>query len=460
MKRATCWLMLAGLALPLAAQVKLPPYTRQTLPNGVVLVLMPKHDVPLTSIEVLIRGGAESDPADMSGLASVTAELLRRGTATRSADKFSEEADFIGATFQTGSNEQATIVSTEFLSRDTTRALDLITDAVLHPAFPEPEVKKVLAQRIDAAKALKDDPQPAAGVYFRAFFYGAAHPYGRPADELTLARITRDSIMDYHRRMYTAKNMTVIAVGDFDTPAMAARLSSTFSAVNGGSAYAWASVPPPSRGTSPRLLLVDKPDATQTYFWIGQPGINRTHPDRFALWIVNTLFGGRFTSMLNDELRVNSGLTYGAVCRLDTLRLPGSIGIATFTPTETTAEAVDLALDVLKRLGEKGITAEQLASAKAYIKGGYPTQRLETADQLAGVLGEMELYGLGRSEVDDLFSKIDSITLETANAAARKYYRPDGLTFLLLGNAAKIREAARKHAPNIVERPITAPGIR
>ena len=133
----------------------------------------------------------------------------------------------------------------------------LITDAVLHPSFPEPEVKKVLSQRIDAARALKDDPQPAAGVYFRAFFYGAAHPYGRPADELTLARITRDSIIDYHRRMYTAKNMTVVAVGDFAEPAMAAKLSSAFSAVSGGSTYFWASAPPPSRSTSPRLLLVD-----------------------------------------------------------------------------------------------------------------------------------------------------------------------------------------------------------
>jgi zinc protease len=420
---------------------------------------MPKHDVPLTSIEVLIRGGAESNPPDQAGLASVTAELLRRGTAARSADKFSEDADFIGATFQTGSNEQATVVETEFLSRDTDRALDLIADAVLRPAFPEAEVKKVLAQRIDAAKALKDEPQDAAGVYFRAFFYGAAHPYGRPADELSLARITRAAITDYHRRMYTAGNMTVIAVGDFETPAMATKLSSAFSTAPAGSVYAWTSAATPARGAS-RLLLVDKPDATQTYFWIGQPGIHRTHPDRVTLGIINTLFGGRFTSMLNDELRVNSGVTYGAVCRLDTQRLTGAIGIATFTPTETTAKAVDLALDVLKRLGEKGISAEQLSSAKAYIKGSYPTQHLETADQLADMLGEMELYGLGRAEVDDMFSKIDAVSLEAANAAAKNYYRADGLTFMLLGNAAKIRDAARKYAPNPTERAITAPGFR
>lgn len=460
MKRALLWLTMAVVALPLAGEVRLPPYTRQTLPNGLVLVLMPKRDVPLTSVEVMVRGGAESDPSGQSGLASVTAELLRRGTATRSADKFSEQADFIGATFQTGANEQATVVSAEFLSRDSERALDLLADAILHPAFPEAEVKKVLAQRIDAAKELKDDPQRAAGAYFRSFFYGPAHPYGRPADELTLARITRDAIVDYHRRMYTAKNMTVIAVGDFEAAAMSARLSNAFSAAPAGSAYTWVTAAAPSRGAASRLLLVDKPDATQTYFWIGQPGIYRTHPDRVTLWIVNTLFGGRFTSMLNDELRVNSGLTYGAACRLDTLRMPGAIGIATFTPTETTAKAVDLALDVLKRLGEKGITAEQLASAKTYIKGGYPADELETAEQLAGVLGEMELYGLGRGEVDDLFSRIDSVTLEAANAAAKKYYRADGLTFLLLGNAAKIRESARKYAPNVTERANSAPGLR
>lgn len=460
MKRALWWLTLAGLALPLAAQVKLPPYVRQTLPNGLVLVLMPKHDVPLISIEVMVRGGTESDPAGQAGLASVAAELLRRGTATRSADKFSEDADFIGATFQTGSNEQATVVATEFLARDTDRALDLLADTILSPTFPEAEVKKVLAQRIDAAKALKDNPQRAAGVYFRAFFYGAAHPYGRPADESSLARITRDSIVDHHRRMYTAKNMTVIAVGDFETPAMAAKLSNAFSAAPAGSAYAWTAATAPARGNASRLLLVDKPDATQTYFWIGQPGIYRTHPDRIALWIVNTLFGDRFTSMLNEELRVNSGLTYGAACRLDTHRLPGAIGIATFTPTETTVKAIDLALDVLKRLGEKGITAEQLSSAKAYIKGGYPTDHLETAEQLSGMLGEMELYGLGRAEVDDMFSRIDSVSLEAASAAAKKYYRADGLTFLLLGNAAKIRDAARKYAPNVTERAITTPGFR
>ena len=209
---------------------------------------------------------------------------------------------------------------------------------------------------------------------------------------------------------------------------------------------------PPARNASPAVLLIDKPDATQTYFIIGQPGVRRSTPDRVALSLVNTLFGGRFSSMVNDELRVNTGLTYGASSRVELARLTGGLYISTYTKTETTQKAIDLALEVLKRLHDNGITAEQLASAKTYTKGTYPPQRLQTADQIAALLGELELFGLGRDEVDQFFARVDAVTLEQANAVARKYYRTDNLTFVLLGNASKIREVAAKYGPKVVER--------
>lgn len=162
--------------------------------------------------------------------------------------------------------------------------------------------------------------------------------------------------------------------------------------------------------------------------------------------------------MLNQALRVDSGLTYGAHSTVQQSRLTGSLLISTFTKTETTAQAIDMALSVLKRIREQGITAEQLASAKAYIKGIYPTQRLETADQLATVMGELELFGLGRDEVDQLFSRIDAVTLAQANDVVRRYYRTDNLTFIVLGNAAKIRTVVTAYAPKIVERSVRRPG--
>ena len=179
-----------------------------------------------------------------------------------------------------------------------------------------------------------------------------------------------------------------------------------------------------------------------------------------AVWLVNTLFGGRFTSILNDELRVNSGLTYGARSIFDRAHLPGRITISTFTATENTGKTTERALQLLDRLGKQGITAEQLQSAKAYLKGTYPAQALETPDQLAAIVSDIELFDLNRGEVDDLFSRVDAVTLEKANEVARRYYGSGKVRILLLGNAAKFEDVAKKYDPKPVRVSITSPGIR
>jgi zinc protease len=425
----------------------------------VVLDLMPRAGVPLVGFRVLVKGGPEAEPANLAGLAGVTAQLLRKGTAKRSADQFSEELDFLGGTFFANApgENPATAISSEFLKKDFDRGLDLVADAILRPTFPEAEVRKALAQRVDGAKAIKDNPQGAIAGYFAAFFFGPNHPYGHPADELTLARIQRQDIVDFHARQYCGRNTIAIVTGDFDASAATAKLREAFGGITAGQGFEGVKAAPISGGA--KLLLVDKPDATQTYFYIAQPGIDRKSSDRVKLLLVNTLFGGRFTSMLNEALRVNSGLSYGANCQLQQSRLPGGIVITTYTRTDTTEKAIDVALETLKQLGEKGITAEQLTSAKAYIKGIFPMQRLETMDQLATVLADMELYGLGRDEVDDFFSRIDAVTLENANAAARRYYKSENLTFVLVGNAAKVRDSVKKYAPKMTEVAVTKPGF-
>jgi zinc protease len=303
---------------------------------------------------------------------------------------------------------------------------------------------------------MKDNAQTSIGAYFRAAFFGSAHPYGHPADEHSYSRMDREDIAAYHYKFYCGKNMLIVVTGDFDPAAAKTKLAQVFGAPDPGKAFQWTTVPALAR--KGQLLLIDKPDATQTYFQIAQPGIDNKSPDRTTLEIINTLFGGRFTSMLNDELRVNSGLTYGANSRLEQERLPGAIVISTYTKTDSTAQAMDMALDVLKRLNEKGISAEQLASAKAYVKGLYPTRRLETMDQLAALIGEIELYGLGRDEVDGYFGRIDAITLDGANAAIKKYYRTDDLTFMVLGAADKIREQVKKYDPHATEVSIKTAG--
>jgi predicted Zn-dependent peptidase len=446
-------------ALPLTAQVRLPQYTRQVLPNGVVLDVMPRRDVPLVTMRLLVRGGVESEPADLGGIAAATAEALRRGTVKRSSDQFSNELDALGATFSTGTDLQSTSVTMELLAKDFNAGLGLMADAVLRPTFPEAEVKKLLAQRIDASKAIKDNPGRAASEYFRVFFFGPQHPYGTPADELTYGRMNRETIAGYHKRMYVGRNMIFVIAGDIDAQAVVSAVTKAFGGLDGGQAYEWKKASTPGKPGA-RVAIINKPDATQTNFQIGFTGIDRTHPDRVPLWLVNTLFGGRFTSILNDELRVNSGLTYGAGSYFDQSRLPGRVTISSFTKTESTGKAIDMAISLMKKLGENGITAEQLSSAKSYVKGIYPSEQLETPDQLADILADIELFGLNRGEVDDLFSRIDSVTVEQANEVARKYFLTDRIALLLVGNAGQIAGDVKKYDPKAVEVQITRPGLR
>jgi len=447
-------------------QAKLPQYTKETLPNGAVIAMMPRTGVPLVHFRVLIKGGVESDSPEMAGLANVTSTLLRRGTTKRSAAQFAEELDFLGGTFGASGQggrggggaqlESAAVISSEFLSKDFDAGLDLLSDAILHPAFTESEVHKELARRVDSAREMKDNAQSSISAYFRTAFFGYTHPYGHPPDEVSYTKIGRKEIVDFHSKFYCGKNMLIVVTGDFEPSSAKTKLTHVFGAAPAGVAYPWGTAPPLER--KGKLLLIDKADATQTYFQIAQPGIDMKSPDRTTLEIINTLLGGRFTSMLNDELRVNSGLTYGANSQLEQNRLPGAIVISTYTKTDTTTQAIDIALDVLKRLNEKGITAAQLASAKAYVKGLYPTRRLETMDQLAALIGEIELYGLGRDEVDGYFARIDAITLDQANATIRKYYKTGDLTFVVLGAADKIREQMKKYDPHVTEVSIKTPG--
>lgn len=456
--RGLSFLLLA--ALSAGAQIKMPPFQKTALDNGASLILMQKRDLPLVSVRVTVKGGSEADAAGMEGTASVLAELLTQGTKTRTREQIAEEVDMLGARLNAGSGRQAIGVDMEFLAKDVDKALAILGDVLKNPAFPEEEFKRLIARRLDRVKAAKDQPQAAVSAHYMAYFYGKEHPYGRPmgGDENSLPKLSRAALEAYYKQFFVGKNMIVTVSGDFETATMKQKMQALLAGVGPGTAYEWKKVPPLKASASSRMLLVDKPDATQTYFIIGQPGMERTNPDRTAIELVNTLFGGRFTSMLNDALRVDSGLTYGARSTVEMDRLPGSIYISTFTKNESTEQAIDLALKQIEKLRTQGINAEQLASAKAYVKGLYPTQQLETSDQLADVLTDLEIFGLNRGEVDDFISRVDSVSVEQANAVAKKYYRDAGLVFVLVGKAADIRKTAGKYAKDVVEVPITKPG--
>jgi predicted Zn-dependent peptidase len=447
------------LASSAAAQtLHMPPHEKYVLKNGLTVLLLEKHGVPIINLYAIVKTGSAADPAGEEGLASITAGLLRKGTKARTAQQFAADLDYIGGAFDAEAGADFSSVSTEFLTKDLARGLELFSDSVLHPTFPQAEVEKLLAQAVDGVRGAKDDPQQVLGLYYYGYLYGT-HPYGRPAggDEVSLQRIKRDAIVKFYETNYASGNTLLAVAGEFNGAEMRKKLDDVF----GGwpaRAVAAPSIAAPAPAKSKRLLLVDKDDATQTYFALGNVGIARNDPDRVAIRVVNTIFGGRFTSELNEALRVESGYTYGASSFFDARKAPGPFGIFSFTKNETTTPALDLAVQVLQKLHKQGVTDEQLKSAKSYIKGQFPPN-IETSRQLAQIIATHEFYGLGDEEVNQLEARVDAVTPDIAKQVIQKHFPSENLVFVLIGKASAIGPAVEKYAEKRDARAISEPGF-
>ncbi|HEX9081855.1 MAG TPA: pitrilysin family protein [Holophagaceae bacterium] len=440
--------------------VKLPTYKKTVLKNGMTVLFMEQHKVPLVDLHFTVRTGTAQDPAGKEGLAALTISLLRKGTRTRSADRISTELDSMGATYTAMAGLDASTCTAEFMKKDVADGLGLFADLILSPVFPEAEVQKLRAQRIDSVRAAKDSAQGVIRTYYNAFLFGD-HPYGRPqnGDEHSLVRLTRADVEAFHAAHFVPAHAVLAVVGDFQTAEMEKLVSDQFGPWRAQGAPDRTQLGPPQPQRGRKLLLVDKPDATQTFFMVGNLGVARNNPDRVGIQVINVLFGGRFTSMINTALRIKSGLTYGAQSDFGMFKVPGPFAVSSFTANATTGKALDLTLATLKELQEKGISEADLASAKAYVKGTLPPKTLETGQQLAAVLADLQLYGLPDSEVNAFFAKVDALTMADAKRIIQTYFPEKDLCFVLIGKASEIRPMVEKFAPELSLRNISDPGF-
>jgi predicted Zn-dependent peptidase len=449
------WIVLLGQAQ--AQGVTLPAVQRVELENGIVLLVTEQRDVPLVGLEVMVRGGAVTDPDGKAGLASLVIGLLEKGAGVRNADAFAEAVDSVGGSLSTSAGLETLRISAEFLSRDTELMVELVTDMLRDPRFDASEVRKLRDRRIDLLRAAKDrDPRQLSPLYGNAFLF-ADHPYGRPVngDEASLATLTPSDVRGYYDDHVGANRLVIAAVGDFDAATMISRLTLAFADWREAEAPL-PELPAAAPEQGRRILLVDKPGATQTYFWIGNVGVSRHYPQRAELDIANTLFGGRFTSLLVDELRTKAGLTYSARSALERPSTPGSVAIVSYTKTSSTIEAIDLALGLLDRLHETGFEPELIISGKNYILGQFPPD-YETAAQLAAQFASLEAFGLDASFVNDYGAAVANADIESIQSViASVYPRPDDLVFAIIGDAEVVRDSIAKYGP-VTEMSLTDP---
>ncbi len=442
-----------------SAGVTLPDAERVVLANGAVLILSENHEVPLIGLRAVVHGGAAADPANKHGLSDLLANLLEKGSGERDSAAFAEAVASVGGELSASAQLETLSVSASFMATDAALMIELVSDVLQRPALEATEFNKLRKRAINLIKAAKgSDPSELMPDYANAFLFGD-HPYGNPlgGSEASLANISHRDVLAHYSDTVGADRLIISVSGDFESATMREALTTAF----GGWRKATSPLPQvmaPRASSSSRVYLIDKPGATQTYFYIGNVGVAQSYPARPELNLANTVFGGRFTSMLLTELRVKSGLSYSARSILSRNTQPGSVFISSFTQTSTTVEALELALRTLARLRDPGLDGAMIESARNYILGQFPPQ-LETAEQLAAVFAMLEANGLPASYINNYADGLDAATPESVAAVIdRVYPKTEALVFIVLGNAEIIRGQLAAYGP-ITEVSIFAPSF-
>jgi zinc protease len=419
---------------PLEPQaVKFPPYEIRKLPNGLQVVIVSHHEQPAVSVRMIVRAGAAQDPKGKMGLAMMTATLLDQGAGARTAEQLADAIDFVGGLLSTGAGTDLTYVSTVVLKDSLPLAFELMSDVVRRPTFSQQELDRQRQQALSGMKVSETDPDSVANQVIDRLIYGF-HPYGMPGNGTveSLSSLTRQDIVDFHQRHFLPNNALMAVVGDIDADEAMAGVTKVFGDWAQGTPQPFAPTEPPQ--PAKRVIVIDRPDAVQTEIRIGQLGIARKHPDYLAIDQAVKILGGEGANRLQQVLRSQRGLTYGASAELDTYKTSGGIVAETDTRTEATAEVLRLAVDEFYKLQRERVYDGELEGAQAYLAGHFPLT-IETPDAIATQVLNHLFYELPLEELQTYPDRVRSVSPDEVQRVARSYLRPDRLSVVLVGNA-------------------------
>lgn len=419
---------------PLAARpITFPPYEIKALGNGLKVVLVSHHEQPAVSLRMIVRAGAAMDPKGKLGVAMLTASLLDQGAGTRSAEQIADTIDFAGGILSTGAGTDLTYVSTIVMKDGLDLGLQLMADVVRRPIFDADEIERQRKQALSSLQVAAEDPDSLASRVIDRLIYGF-HPYGMPGNGTaeSLAGLTRQDIVDFHRQYYAPNNALLAVVGDVSAAEALAGVEKAFGDWERREVPPFAPIdpPPPTR----RVIVIDKPDAVQTEIRVGQLGIPRKHDDYAPLDQAVKILGGEGANRLQQVLRSQRGLTYGASADLETYKAAGGIVAETDTRSTATAETLRVAVDEIVRLQRERVSEGELVGAQNYLVGHFPLT-VETPDQIATQVLNYLFYELPLDELQNYRERTARVTPDDIQRVARAYFKPDRLAVVLVGNA-------------------------
>jgi zinc protease len=416
-----------------------PHITRETLPNGLRILVAEHRNAPIAALRTLVKSGADHDTAELAGLASITADLLDEGAGSRDAIRLAEDVGLLGAALGTGSDWDASYISVDVLSRNVVPSVAIFADVSFRATLPPDGLERARSERLMEILQQRDEPSAIAGKRFAGLLYGTG-AYGNSiiGNADSVSRITLDDVRRFYAAHYLPNASSVVISGDIDA-AEAIKLATQAFGDWKKSAEPARPVVSPQAIPESRIYLIDRPQAVQSEIRIGHIGVSRTTEDYFPISVMNSILGGVFNSRINLNLRERHGYTYGARSAFAFRRAPGPFVVSAPVRNEVTRESVEEVLNELRRIRTGDIEDRELDDTKSYLMGVFPAT-VQSASDVASRLLDMELYGLPEDYFDRYRENIASITKSDIARVAQKYIDPDRALIVIVGNANQIRE--------------------
>ncbi|HMQ70394.1 MAG TPA: pitrilysin family protein [Ignavibacteria bacterium] len=426
--------------------INFPEFFETKTTNGITILVIEDKRLPLITTRFVFRSGAYLDHffgENKSGLASVTSELLTKGTGTRSATQIAEDVDYLGASLSSGSDYNASYVSSYSLKKYSDNIFDIISDVIINPDFAEDEIKRSAEQRINSLLSMRDEGDYLADRTFKKVVFDKT-PYQYPVEgiESSIRNINRDDIFSYYKKVFVPSNLIVAFVGDITPEEAVAKINEQFSGWSGADAPVNEIIVPAHKDKT-GVYLTGKKGAVQSSLKVGHLGIQRNNPDFIAVSVMNTMLGGFFTSRLNKNLREVNGYTYGVRSMFSSNLHSGDFSVVTEVKNNITANTVTEILKEINEIRNNFIQDMELQNVKNYISGSFPLQ-LETPNAIASKVINLKLNDLEDGYYNTYIKKVNELTKEEIKEAANKYLHPDKLVLSIAGNVNEIKSEMEK----------------
>jgi zinc protease len=424
-------------------EIKFPDVYENKLSNGINILVLEDRKIPIISTRILLSAGSINDSVigkNKSGVSSLVAEMLTKGTLTRSAEDISNDIEYYGADLNANANHDSIFISSKSLTKYFSQVFDILCDVVLNSVFSNEELNKVKTQRLNNLLYYNNHGKfLSSKIFIKNVHKNSPYSDLSIGDQLSIESIIKEDIISYYNKFFNPSNVTIAFIGDISPEEAFSVASDKFS---NWKSHVSCEIKINESGLKEdiEIYILNKKEFVQSDIYLGHVSTPLNNPDYIPMIVLNSILGGTFTSRLNKILREKSGYTYGISSSFNLKKYTGEFVVATSVNTDVTANSSEIILNELRSIVSEKVSEDELRNAKNYLMGSFPLQ-METSNSIAASLLRLKFYQFEKDFYNTLFSKIEKLNTGDILNAARKHIHPENVIISISGNAGRFSKS-------------------